>query len=199
MSLSFYQQAIKAHREGRHEQAIELFEKAIDENATDAKIHYNLGNVYADLDDYQTAISYYEQSLKLDRHVASVWYNLGNAYLETKQYHDAIKAFEEAVSSKTNYVEAWFNLGVVYTELQQFDEAKSHYSRCVELDPNFHFGWYNLACLFASELDLRQTLFCLKNALTTSTKEINYKEMTKTDSYFDGIRDNPEFVKLINS
>ena len=88
MKNKLYGNAIEAHRNGKHERAIMLFNKILEgENIENESIvYYNLAKVYADLGEYKIAISNYHKSINGDDKVASVWYNLGNAYLEINDY-----------------------------------------------------------------------------------------------------------------
>jgi tetratricopeptide (TPR) repeat protein len=85
---------------GRDEKALELFQKAAQQNIDAGAIHNyqvalaNIGNVYLHRRDYLTAISYYRQAVTLAREIGDPlsikkWtYNINLAYARIRQSVD---------------------------------------------------------------------------------------------------------------
>ena len=79
-------------KQGRFDEAISLFHKALSVNDTFEDIHTNLGNVYERKGMISDAINQYKKALDLNPYLCTAHYNLGLAhYLYTKNLRGAIK------------------------------------------------------------------------------------------------------------
>jgi len=78
-------------------------------------------------------------------------------------------------------------------ETDRTDEEEV-YRRAIELDPEYALGHFNLACLFARTGQKTESLASLKRAIELDAES---REMAKTQPAFDAIREDPEFMKLI--
>ncbi len=78
------------HNSGKYEEAIELYNKALNSTEPDIQTatHYNLGNTYFRMEDYQNAIKSYEKSLELNPDDMNAKYNLE---LSRKRLKEQIK------------------------------------------------------------------------------------------------------------
>ncbi|MGB3469038.1 MAG: tetratricopeptide repeat protein [Cyclobacteriaceae bacterium] len=73
-----------------------------------AKTHHQLGLLFTELEDYNTARSYYEtivnyegeQSSQYKRYKGKAYHNIGSSYLYQKDYTSAIPYFEKALTLK---------------------------------------------------------------------------------------------------
>jgi tetratricopeptide (TPR) repeat protein len=69
-------EANKSYSEDNFEQAIELYEKVIENGVESVGVYYNLGNAYFKLNDMPSAILYYEKARKLDPNDEDILVNL---------------------------------------------------------------------------------------------------------------------------
>ncbi|MCG9889712.1 MAG: tetratricopeptide repeat protein, partial [Thermosynechococcaceae cyanobacterium MS004] len=88
------------------------------------------------------------------------------------------------------------NRGVALGQLGRTEEAIASYDKAIELKPDLHQAWYNKACCYALQNNLESAIANLSHAITLSPDE--YRELAKTDSDFDPIRDNEQFQALIS-
>lgn len=92
--------------EGKYDEAIEQFKKALDHNPKDASSHFGLGNSYFLKKDYDTALKHYGEVVKLKPEYSKVHYAMGLAYRRLGKKDEAQKAFERYNSlSKIEKVE----------------------------------------------------------------------------------------------
>ena len=80
------------------QKAINLYQKAINDNPEYSDAYYNLAKTFKNVGDYDKAIINYEKYLKIDPIDAEVLTNLGECYKEKKQYVKAEKTLKRAVS-----------------------------------------------------------------------------------------------------
>jgi tetratricopeptide (TPR) repeat protein len=82
---------------------IEILETAMRENSSDSLAPYYLGNLFYDRKRYAEAIELWEQSAELNNGFSIVWRNLGIAYFNfEKNPEKALQAYEKAFSSDRN-------------------------------------------------------------------------------------------------
>jgi tetratricopeptide (TPR) repeat protein len=65
----------------------------------------------------------------------------------------------------------------------------------VEFKPDKHQAWYNKACSYALQNNIEQAIKNLQTAINLHSDE--FREMAKTDSDFDAIREDERFQELI--
>ena len=95
---------------------------------------------------------------------------------------------------KPDYHQAWNNRGYSLGNLGRYEEAISSYDKAVEFKPDDHEAWYNKACSYSLQNNIEQAIENLKTAINLHPK---VREMAKTDSDFDAIREDERFQELI--
>ncbi len=148
-SLTAYDYYLKGlqyyHRFRRedNERAIELFEKALEEDPAFALAFAGRADAY-----YQRAerfgfpIEWLEHGLRdarraveLDPTLAEAYKALGNAHSGLGADDESLAAYLEAVEIGPNYPTAITNIGVAYENMGRLDEALRWYEQAVALDP----------------------------------------------------------------
>ena len=91
--------------------------------------------------------------------------------------------------------ELFFELGYLQRVRKNYEEAISSYDKAVEFKPDKHEAWYNKACSYSLQGNIEQAIENLKTAISLNLDK--YREMAKTDSDFDAIREDERFQELI--
>jgi protein O-GlcNAc transferase len=124
---------------GRHEAAIESYDKAIALNTEcDAIALYSRGNALNLLKRYEAAIASYDQAIALEsEHDADAYYGRGIALQELERYAAAVASYDQAIALNCGYqAEAYFGRGVALQCLQQHAAAVSSYDSAIALKPD---------------------------------------------------------------
>jgi tetratricopeptide (TPR) repeat protein len=100
--------------EGKSEEAIDHYNKALRITPDYAGVYNNRGNAYAKLGQYQLAFEDYNQAIRLKPDYADAYYNWGYAYDKLSQYQLAIEYYNQTIRLNPNYVRAYINRGVAY-------------------------------------------------------------------------------------
>lgn len=103
--------AAKALREGRYQEAIEEYQKAIELDPDSAELHHALGIAYLKLGDRTKATDAFKEAIRLKPGWAEAHYDLGRADYELGEYESAATSFEEAIRLKPDFFEAFIALG----------------------------------------------------------------------------------------
>jgi tetratricopeptide (TPR) repeat protein len=107
------------------------------ERADEAKIHYNIGNVYSAKGLTDEAMEEFQLAVRLTPYFAAAHNNLGNAY-----------AKKLALRFKPDYVQAHSNLGTVYASQGRMDEAIEEFLKALRLEPDFAEAHFNLGLAY---------------------------------------------------
>jgi tetratricopeptide (TPR) repeat protein len=92
--------------QGRMDEAIEEFKKAISSNPRFAEAHNNLGNAYTVQGRVDEAISEYKEAIRLAPEYAEAHFNLGLAYKIKGLKNEAIREFERVLMIRSDDQEA---------------------------------------------------------------------------------------------
>ena len=98
-------------------------------------LHFYLGLVYHQDDQYVLAIDAYK---KAAQHYPKNWqilFHLGKSYYQYGNYVLALKTFEKASKLKPNYPPILNDLGTTSKSLGNFSEAVSYYQKAILLNP----------------------------------------------------------------
>ena len=104
---------------GERDNAVFMYQKAINTDAKYYKAYYNLANIYLSEERYNMAIDNYKLALKYNKTNPFVYYNLSCAYIKQGKIRDAKNALIKAVTLKSDIPEVQYNLVYVYKELKK--------------------------------------------------------------------------------
>ncbi|MFO0543082.1 MAG: TPR end-of-group domain-containing protein [Pseudanabaena sp.] len=109
-----------------------------------------------------------------------------------KRSHPMIKPCKSNLTStKYRSAEALFYL----FNLGRYEEEIASYDKPQQINPDDPISYYNKACAYSLQNAIKLALENLQKAIQLSPEE--YREMSKTDSDFDNIRNYPRFQALI--
>jgi tetratricopeptide (TPR) repeat protein len=129
---------------GRRDEAIGLFEKALNINPDLAAAHSNLAGALEELGRRDEAISHLKEALRIDRLDARGHYNFGLAMHHNGCPGKAIEHYKEAIRLNPNNALAHYNLGNALTAMRQLNDAIINYKQAVRLDPSYAPAYNNL-------------------------------------------------------
>ena len=134
--MDYNKTGITAMQEGKYENAVEAFLKAVEEDPKDAVGYINLGNVFASIGDPEKAEPFFQQAITLDEDAGTAYYGLANLYFNKERYEEASKLYETAVRKGIDEADAYFMLG---KSLERSDNGKlalPYLQRAAELAPD---------------------------------------------------------------
>jgi protein O-mannosyl-transferase len=110
------------------------------EAAPDAVVIYNnLGSVYWDRGDVESAARVWEKALTLAPRSATILNNLGLVAMKSQNLPAAMEYFKKAITVEPSFPDSHLNLGVAYEAMGQRDQAEEQYRIASELAPlNLH-------------------------------------------------------------
>jgi tetratricopeptide (TPR) repeat protein len=114
-------------REGRHQQALVEFERAVELAPADVAARTNLGHGLAQVGDLAGARTQLEQALLLDPTHATAHFNLGTVHARSGNDELAADHLRAAIAIDEGLTAAHVNLGNALRRLGRFDEALAEY------------------------------------------------------------------------
>ena len=139
----YIRRGTRANDEGRHEEAIAEYTKAIELNPDNSTTYNRRGFAYDDLCQYEKAIEDYNKAIELNPGYAVAYNNRGFAYKNLEQYERAIEDYSKAIELDPSYARAYNNRGRAYTNLKQYEKAIEDYNKAIELDSDYAIAYSN--------------------------------------------------------
>jgi tetratricopeptide (TPR) repeat protein len=122
--------------EGRLNEAIEEYQKAIRANPSYKKAHYNLGVALDSGGDLDGAINEFRLALQIDPNYTDASNNLGVALANKGYLNAAIQEFQQALLKSPNNTSLHYNLGLVFAGRGDLDGAIRQYKEALRLSPD---------------------------------------------------------------
>ncbi len=111
---------------GKTEDAVYMYRKAIEKDKKCYRAYYNLGNYYLERGEYQNAIDNYSKASKIKTDNPYIFYNLGCAYLKLNNLSQARANFNKALMYNSNIAELHYNLAYVYKSMGKDKMAQTY-------------------------------------------------------------------------
>lgn len=112
------------HDKNRVDDAIYMYNQAIQTDPKDYKPHYNLGEIYLEQEKPNSALAEFKRVLEIKKDNPYARYNLACAYIKLGEYKKARKELLAAISLKNTVPEFHYNLAYVYKQLKNDKNAK---------------------------------------------------------------------------
>jgi tetratricopeptide (TPR) repeat protein len=168
--------------EGKFEEAITHYAKALELEPDNAAAHINLGNtlrVGGRLDD---AIAHYVKALELEPDNAGAHLNLGNVLQYRGQLEDAIAHYTKALPKNGENAALYYNLGgAILGARGNLDDAAACFSRALSLEPRYAEAHFLMGNIFSAQGKLDDAVACYQRALSLMPERPDvYNELGNT-------------------
>lgn len=155
-----YDKAVKLQGESKFDEAISLYQKAVQIAPNNASFSYALGTCYQGKGDVDNAIQWYKKAAALDPKNKDYQKLLGDAYLLKAQplldeaikkhtagdYAGAVPLYQQALQITPNNAHGWTNLGGAYQAMDDYNHAREAFQKAISLDARAESeNWYFLA------------------------------------------------------
>jgi tetratricopeptide (TPR) repeat protein len=142
-----FERGIKMESEGKEDQAIEHYRKAIKEAPDFAVAHNNLGSLYVGKSDFPGAQKEFAESMRLAPSDSKAYFNMANVMLLTGQLQDAERYLQDGFRKQPESAFGLFVQGSVLERAGKLPDAERALRRSLELNPKMtrpHLALVNL-------------------------------------------------------
>jgi tetratricopeptide (TPR) repeat protein len=197
MNFGKYEEYLTLTSEERYAQILEikdLIEQPLQTQENQALLWLEIGDLYFADKNYAQALLSFDETLKIKPQLHKAWYYRGNALMRLGRFEEAIISYDQALKLKPDDQKVWHNRGFALGNLGNIQEEILSYDQALKIDPNYPQAWYNKSCAYILQGQTKLALESLEKAISLDEQ---YREMAKTDSDFDTIRNDPAFQALI--
>ena len=126
--------------QGKLDEAVACYRRALELKPDYAEAHNNLGNALKDQGKLDEAVACYRRALELKPDFAEAHNNLGNALKEQGKLDEAVACYRRALELKPDFAEAHGNLGERFGGDRRFSGAEDSFRAALRHDSRFAFG-----------------------------------------------------------
>jgi tetratricopeptide (TPR) repeat protein len=141
---AYLNEAVLLKREGRFNEAIEAYKRAIGLRDNYQEAWYNLALTYRAIGENKEAIRCYERAIEIDPTATKAMYNLAIVLNDEGFSAKALDLWKRIIAIDPDYVKAWYNLGLYQLRDENYAESVATYRQMLERFPTYAKAWYNL-------------------------------------------------------
>ena len=128
---------------GRHQEALDTFDRVLVQNPGIFAVHYNRGNALFGLARFDAAVAAFDQALVLDPAFAGAHYNRAEALRLLERLPEALAGLERAAALAPADPAIANSQGIVLHRLERPDDALAAYGRALAHNPDHAEALYN--------------------------------------------------------
>jgi tetratricopeptide (TPR) repeat protein len=155
-----------AAQTGDQIRAVELLDRAIEVDPSQAAPFLNRGAILLALGRYQGALASYDRAVALVPHEPSAHFYRGKVLYELRDFARALACLDRAAALRSHdWVDVHLQRGAVLEALQQHDAALQAYLRAAEIDPRCGIAHYNSGNVHLARRDYDLALISYNKAV----------------------------------
>jgi serine/threonine protein kinase/Flp pilus assembly protein TadD len=179
--------------DGKYDEALEEFNKALELDPNYGEIHNELGYLYAELRNFEKSIEHFKKYLSLNPGDANPLDSMAEAYFLMGRLDEAISKYKEALEIKPDWLGTSLKIGYIYALKENYPEAIKWSDKDIALATSpggkrggyLYKGFYHfwLGNLEKSLADLKQAEELAETAGSITGKA--YGELSEAWMYYD--------------
>ena len=150
-TLKEFDKGVEADHQGKADEAIQHYEKALTYSPDFYPGHNNLGLAYLVRQNFEAAQTHFEAALKANQNDAQAYFNLANVLLSTQRYPAAERKIDEGLQRRPDSAFGKFLQGSVYVHTNQPDLAEKSLQGALQLDPKMSQAYLQLVNLYLQQ------------------------------------------------
>ena len=166
----------------RFDDAIENFNRAIEQNPHFAEAYYYRGSAYLNLarDDkhkYECAIKDLTEAIRLNPNYEEAYNVRGLVYHHKCEYGCAITNFDKVIKLNRNYADAYNNRGVVYSDKGEYDRAIEDFNKAIELNPDYADAYCHRGSAYYKKREFAYAIVDLDKTIAINPKNQRARDL----------------------
>ena len=173
MAMQKLNEGVKLWEKGNFQEAISLYNEAIQIKPDLSWAYNNRGVAYNDLGNYQQAIADCNKAIELDPKYAGAYSNRGVAYDDLGNYQQAIADYNKAIELNPKDADVYNNRGRAYHSLGNKEQAIADYNKAIELNPKHAEAYLNRGISYYRLGNIQQAIADYSKAIELNPKNAN--------------------------
>ena len=150
-TLKEFDKGVEAENQGKTEDAVAHFEKALSYSPDFSPAHNHLGSVYLSRQKFDEAQKEFEAALKANQNDTQARFNLANALLMIHRYDEADREIEEGLKRQPNSAFGYFLQGSMYSHTNRPELAEKSLRTALQYDPKMSQASLQLVNLYLQQ------------------------------------------------
>ena len=163
-----HKQAVALIREGKLDEAEELYIGLLIEEPSFISAYNNLGIIARNRGNLEKAKEYYQKTLQLNPRYFQGLGNLGNIFRMQGKFEEAEKYYKKAIAIEPNFADAHNSLGATLQTLGRMEEAAESYEKAIKINPSYTDAYGNLGGVLIELGRMEEAELCLRAVEKTS-------------------------------
>ena len=127
--------------QGKLNEAVEFFQKALKLNPQDESIRLNLAKAFSDQGMDGEALPHFKKATELMPGNANAWIGLGKTFVNLQNEHDALDCYNKALAIDSKLIGGWSNKAFALFKLGKYQDSLNCYDEAITLEPNNPVAW----------------------------------------------------------
>ncbi|MBI4436445.1 MAG: UPF0489 family protein [Candidatus Omnitrophica bacterium] len=151
--------------EGKVEETILEYRKALGVNPKDAASFYNLSLLFLKRGEKTEASRLYREAVSADPTYATAYNNFGPAYQNLGQWKKAEEEYKKILTLDPNHAHALCGLGHTFRAEKDFSQALFYYEEALSKNPRLATAYYGIGSLFFEQGEWDRALSAFRKSL----------------------------------
>jgi tetratricopeptide (TPR) repeat protein len=135
IASTYYNNAIDMKHDERYEEALALFNKAININIDYPEIHYRKALLLRSLSRNNEASEAFLEDIKAKNNdFAEFYLHEAKNFLSLGAIYEAMQAYDKAIEFNSEYYDAYYNKGILLSRLGKMKEAEFFSKKCIDIN-----------------------------------------------------------------
>jgi serine/threonine protein kinase len=157
-------------KQGRLDEAIENFNKAITLDPNTAINYSERGSIYYDQDNQNKALDDFNTAIRLDPKLAVAYNNRAYVYYNKGKKKEALEDFNKAIELEPELAVSYNGRGIIYHERNENQKALDDYNKAIEINPKYAVAYHNRGTFYLNEGKPNESLIDLNKAIENEPK-----------------------------
>ncbi len=133
---------------GRYEEAVKIFEKALEINPVDPQLLIGLGDTFYNLKKHEQALSIFIKASKLENPIPRSYSMIAQIYSDLEDHDKALDSYYFAKSkvqeNSDSYMNALFNIGLLESFKENYPKAEIAFLELININPTDYHAYSKL-------------------------------------------------------
>lgn len=153
---------------------LQALQDAVNRSPNDPIAHYNLGQYYESVKDYQKAAEQYQIEVNLIPNEVNPYQVLGDVYEKMGNMDLALQTYQKATQAAPDQPAAWNKVGLALVERNQLDAALVQFQQAAKVQPSFVEAYFHEGEIYQKQGKNDQAVQAYKQVVSKDTSPNDY-------------------------